>query len=109
MKLKTTLVILLVFVLLVGLGSLLVQSVQGAEVVDGYLWEDVNRDTKTGIILGAAASTNWFMKFMGEDGLEMNYDMARNMSFIIDDMYETHFPKWYSIMDVISESGNIDF
>jgi len=78
------------------------------EVVDGYIWQDLNRDVKTGVVLGSAETTNWFGQFLGESGgVDMNFDTARTITYFIDDLYEDHAPLYYSVVDVIMKSGEL--
>jgi len=106
---KSILAVILVFAILTVFGSILAGTVSAVDTVDGYVWQEINRDVKTGVMLGSAVATNWFMGFLDGNTVDMDFQTARNVTYIMDDMYEEHFPLHYSIMDVIMESGDIDF
>lgn len=89
--------------------TMVLSATASADIVDGYIWQELDRETKTGVMMGSMQATNFYMEVLGEDSsLQVDEDEARSMTYVMDELYEDHFPLHYNLMEVVFESGEID-
>ena len=83
-------------------------SVEAGGQVDGYIWEEMSREHKTGFLVGVTSGVSYMGEFLGEDIPIFSLKEARMVSYVIDDWYEEQFPLFYPVIDVMMEGEGLD-
>lgn len=87
--------------------TVLVSGVQAENVIDGYVWQELTREQKTGVMMGASAGVAYLGEVLGMSVPIFNEEEAQFASHRVDEWYEETFPLYYNVLDVLIEGTDM--
>jgi len=97
---KVSVILGLIVMLVLGLSGIGYTAGSGP-MIDGYVWNTLDREVKTGVLMGASVSVTYFGEILGIEGFIFEEDVARQVTYMVDDAYGHTVPMDTNIIDAM--------